>query len=144
MGKIEGKSKTSGPKGLHIYLPFGAKYAHEDVRDFIKLLSYLMEKKLPALCTLERTKDKREGKIYLDYLQNRRGQTLAAPYCVRPKPDATVSAPLEWNEVKAGLDMRDFTIFTMADRIKAKPKLFLGVLGDGIDLEDALEKLEGV
>nr|MBI1229118.1 DNA ligase D [Cytophagales bacterium] len=144
VGKIEGYCKTSGSKGLHIYLPFGAKYGYEDVRDFIKLLCYLIEEKLPALCTLERTKNKREGKIYLDYLQNRKGQTLAAPYCVRPKPDATVSAPLEWNEVKAGLDMRDFTLFTMPDRIKSKPKLFLGVLGDGINLEDALDKLEGI
>lgn len=90
---------------------------------------------------MERTKDKRGGKIYLDYLQNRKGQTLAAPYCARPKPDATVSAPLEWKEVKSGLDMRDFTIFSMLDRIKAKPNLFLGVLGDGIHLEEALENL---
>lgn len=140
-GKIDAYCKTSGSKGLHIYLPFSANYAYEDVRDFIKVLCYLIEEKLPTLCTMERTIDKRGGKIYLDYLQNRKGQTLAAPYCVRPKPDATVSAPLEWKEVKADLDMRDFNIFTMPERIKAKPNLFLGVLGDGIDIEEALENL---
>ncbi|WP_158858087.1 DNA ligase D [Lunatibacter salilacus] len=140
-GKIDAYCKTSGSKGLHIYVPFSAKYAYEDVRDFIKVLCYLVEEKLPALCTMERTIDKRGGKIYLDYLQNRKGQTLAAPYCVRPKPGATVSAPLEWKEVKAGLDMRDFTIFTMPERIKAMPNLFLGVLGDGIKIEEALENL---
>ena len=83
-----------------------------------------------------------KDKIYLDFLQNRKGQTLAAPYCVRPKPGATVSAPLEWEEVKKGLDLRDFSIFTMKDRIREKPDLFLGVLQKGISIETALGNLE--
>jgi bifunctional non-homologous end joining protein LigD len=87
------------------------------------------------------SEDKRKGKIYLDHLQNRKGQTLAAPYCVRPIQGATVSAPLEWKEVKAGLKMGDYTIFSMPERLKAKPNLFLGVLGDGINLEEALGNL---
>ncbi len=140
-GGIRSFCKTSGSSGLHIYIPFAGKFTYGEVRDFIKVLCYLIEEKLPSLCTMERSKDKRGGKIYLDYLQNRKGQTLASPYCVRPKPGATVSAPLEWEEVKAGLDMRDFNIFTMPDRIKAKQELFLGVLGDGIDMEEALNNL---
>lgn len=138
---IEGYVKTSGSSGLHIYLPLGAKYTYEEARNFTKILCYFIQEELPDLTSMERNVKKRKGKIYLDYLQNRKGQTLAATYCVRPKPGATVSAPLEWKEVKPGLDMRDFTIQTMPKRIEKKPSLFLPVLGDAIDIEAALEAL---
>ena len=91
---------------------------------------------------MARTIKDRKGKIYLDYLQNRTGQTLAAPYCVRPKPGATVSAPLEWKEVKAGLQINQFTIKTMLDRLAEQGDLFAGVLGMGIDMAAALKKLD--
>jgi len=105
------------------------------------LLCYLIHEELADLTSLERPVDKRKGKIYLDFLQNRKGQTLAAPYCVRPKPRATVSAPLEWKELKSGLDMHDYNIFTMKDRLAEKPELFKGVLSTGINIERALEKI---
>lgn len=139
--EISGYCKTSGSSGLHIYLPLAAQYTHEESRDFTKLLCYLIHEELAGLTSLERQVDKRKGKIYLDFLQNRKGQTLAAPYCVRPKPGATVSAPLEWNEVKKGLDMHDYNIFTMKERIVDKPELFKQVLSEGIIIEKALEKL---
>lgn len=72
--------------------------------------------------------------MYLDFLQNRPGATLAAPYSVRPKPGATVSMPLHWDEVKPGLKMSDFTIFNAMERLKRKGDLFKPVLGEGIDL----------
>lgn len=80
-------------------------------------------------------------KIYLDYLQDRKGQTLAAAYCVRPKPGATVSAPINWDEVKPGLKMEDYTIKTMPGRIDEIGDIFKGVPGKGIDMKVALQNL---
>jgi bifunctional non-homologous end joining protein LigD len=142
--KLEGHCKTSGSSGLHIYLPLGAKYSFEESRDFCKLLCTLVQEELPGLTTLERKLVDRKGRIYLDYLQNRTGQTLASVYSVRPKPGATVSAPLEWKEVNSKLKKEEFNIFTMKDRLKVKPKLFTEVLGKGIDIADALERLESL
>ena len=138
---IEGYPKTSGSSGLHIYIPLGANYTYDEARDFTKILCYFIKEKLPELTSMERNVKKRKQKIYLDFLQNRKGQTLAAPYCARPKPGATVSAPLEWDEVKKGLDMKKFNIKTMPARIEEKPDLFLPVLGKGIDIEMAIENL---
>jgi bifunctional non-homologous end joining protein LigD len=97
---------------------------------------------LPKITSVERSPDKRKGKIYLDFLQNRKGQTMAAPYCVRPVPGAHVSAPLEWDEVDASLDPADFTIKTMQNRIADVGDLWKPVLGKGIDLKNALQALE--
>lgn len=138
---IKGYVKTSGSSGLHIYIPLGAKYTYDEAKDFTKILCYFIQDLLPDLTTLERNIKKRKGKIYLDFLQNRKGQTLAAPYCARPKPGATVSAPLEWEEVNPRLDMKDFTIKSMPERIKRKPNLFLPVLEKGIDVEKTIEAL---
>lgn len=140
---IEGYCKTSGSSGLHIYLPLNAQYHYDEARDFTKLLCHYVHHELPEITSLERTVKKRKGKIYLDYLQNRRGQTLAAAYCIRPKPGATASAPLTWKEVASHPDKNDFNIYTMPDRLKEKGDLFKGVLGKGIDMEKALEKLGG-
>ena len=84
----------------------------------------------------------RQGKVYLDFLQNRTGQTLAAPYSVRPWPGATVSAPLAWREVRRGLDPARFTIRTMPKRLERLGDLWRPVLGRGIDLQACLARLE--
>ncbi len=139
--KIKGYCKTSGSSGLHIYLPLGGEYLFEEARDFTKLLCYYIHEQLPKLTSMERAVKNRKGKIYLDYLQNRRGQTLAAPYCVRPKKGAPVSAPLEWKEVKPGLQLLDFNIKTVPERLKKKADLFKGVLGNGIAMEEAMANL---
>lgn len=141
--KIEGYCKTSGASGLHIYIPLGAKYRFEEGRDFCKLLCTIIQEQLPKLTTMERPLKARKGRIYLDYLQNRSGQTLASVYCVRPQPGATVSTPLLWKEVNNKLDKNDFTIFTMKDRLKSHPDLFTEVLGEGIAIEKVLERLDG-
>ena len=75
--------------------------------------------KLPKITTLERSLSKRKkDQIYMDYLQNRRGQTIASVYSLRPKPGATVSTPLQWDEVKKGFDPKDFNIHTIENRLK--------------------------
>ena len=86
----------------------------------------------------------RKGKMYLDFLQNRPGATIAGPYSLRPKPGATVSMPLHWDEVKPGLAMRDFTIKNTPARLKVERDLFKGVLGKGIDLEKAAKKAKEI
>lgn len=138
---IAGYCKTSGSSGLHIYIPLGAEYHFDEARDFTKLLCYYIKEKLPKLTSMERTVKNRKGKIYLDYLQNRRGQTLAAPYCVRPKPGAPVSAPLSWEEVKPGLQILDFTVKSMPGRLSEKGDLFGAILKKGIQMEQAIENL---
>ena len=132
--------KTSGSTGLHIYIPLGAKYDYEQSKQLAELIVTLAHREISDFTSLERSPKKRKGKIYLDYLQNRSIQTIAAPYSLRPKPGATASAPLHWEEVKKGLNMKDFTIYNMLDRVKSEGDLFKGVLGKGIDLEKVLKR----
>ncbi|MCY0978788.1 DNA ligase D [Chryseobacterium wangxinyae] len=141
--KIKGYCKTSGSTGIHVYIPMGGKYDFDQVKDFAHILMKQVNEKLPKITTLERSLQKRDDKkIYLDYLQNRTGQTLASVYSIRPKDGASVSMPLEWDEVKKGLKPTDFNIENALERIKAKGDLFKPVLGKGIDMMKALELLQ--
>ncbi len=133
--------KTSGSTGLHIYIPFGGKYTYDQSKAFAELIANMVHDELSLLTSLERNPLKRTDKIYIDYLQNRPIQTICAPYSCRPKPGATVSAPLHWDEVKKGLQMNDFTIKNMMQRIKAEGDLFTPVLEKGINLKKVLEQL---
>ena len=139
---VDSYCKTSGSTGLHVYFPLGAKYSYEHSKEFARLVVELVHSEIPDYTTLERTVSARKGRMYLDFLQNRPQATIAAPYSVRPKPGATVSAPLHWEEVKKGLTMQEFTIRTMLERVRAEGDLFKAVLGKGIDMEKALKKLE--
>lgn len=140
---VKGYPKTSGSSGIHVYIPMNAKYSYDQVKDFGHLLMQMVQKKLPDLTTLERSLQKRDkNKIYLDYLQNRRGQTLASVYSLRPKSGATVSMPLEWDEVKKGLKPTDFNIHNALERLKEKGDIFKPVLGKGIDMLKVIKKLQ--
>ncbi|TDU34462.1 bifunctional non-homologous end joining protein LigD [Gelidibacter sediminis] len=139
--KIKGFCKTSGASGLHIYIPMGGLYTYEEARDFTKLLCVFVHEALPEITTLERSLKKRGPKIYLDYLQNRKGQTIASAYSVRPQKLATVSTPLQWSEIKPGLEIQDFTMKTVPDRLATIKDVFKGVLKKGIDMEQALNNL---
>jgi bifunctional non-homologous end joining protein LigD len=136
--------KTSGSTGLHIYIPFGAKYTYEDSKEFGRKLAKLIHAQLPDFTTIERKISDRKGKMYIDFLQNRPQATVAGPYSLRPKAGATVSMPLHWDEIKVGLTIKSFTIFNAVERIKEQGDLFTGVLGEGIDLEKTLNKLKSV
>ncbi|MFA7253234.1 MAG: non-homologous end-joining DNA ligase [Patescibacteria group bacterium] len=142
--KIVSYPKTSGATGIHIYIPMQAKYSYEQVRQFAELLVGLVHQEVPEYTSLVRTVKERRGKVYLDWLQNSWGQTLAAPYCVRPKQGATVSTPLEWNEVQKGLSPGDFTIKNAMSRFKNKGDIFMGVLNSGVIIEEVLSKLKHV
>lgn len=138
---IDAYCKTSGSRGIHIFIPMNAKYHYDDVRDFVKSIMLIANNRLPNITSLERSPSVRRNKIYLDYLQNKQGQTLVAPYSVRPKPGATVSAPLHWNEVNEKLKLADYNIETMPERLKRIGDIWKPVLGKGIDMEKALKKL---
>lgn len=134
--------KTSGSTGIHLYIPLGKKYDYEQVKDFAYAFMHRVLKQLPQLTTLERSLKKREpNKIYLDYLQNSYGQTVASAYSVRPTEGAPVSMPLEWKELKRGLVPSDFTIHNAAERIRAKGDLFLPVLQKGVNIVQAMRIL---
>ena len=134
--------KTSGATGLHIYVPMDKKYLYEPVKDFAQFLCTMVNESLPDFTTMERNLAKRGNKkIYLDYLQNRRGQTITAPYSLRPEIGATVSTPLSWKEVKIGLHPGDFTIKNILSRVKKTGDIFKGVLQKGVDIQQCLNKL---
>ena len=127
---------------MHIYVPLGARYDYETAERFAHLVATLVHQRLPGITSLIRSPRKRQKRVYLDYLQNKPGQTVAAPYSIRPRPGATVSAPLTWEEVKPGLEPGQFTIRTMPSRLERLGDLFAGVLGPGVDLEACIERLE--
>lgn len=135
--------KTSGSTGIHIYIPLGAKYSYEQSKEFARLIVQLVHAEIPGFTSIERATKLRKGKLYLDFLQNRPQATLAAAYSLRPKPGATVSAPLYWDELKKGLKLKDFTIHNMPDRIKEIGDIFKPVLGKGINLKKVLDKMIG-
>ncbi|WP_027375479.1 DNA ligase D [Chryseobacterium sp. UNC8MFCol] len=143
--KIKGYCKTSGSTGIHIYIPMGGNYDFDQVKDFAHILMKQVNERLPKITTLERSLQKRDSnKIYLDYLQNRTGQTLASAYSLRPKEGASVSMPLDWEELKPGIRPADYNIHNSLERIKEKGDLFKPVLGKGIDMMKALELLQNI
>lgn len=142
--EVPGYCKTSGSTGMHIYIPLAAAYTYEQSQMFAKIIVSLVHRQIPEFTTLERMIKERGGKMYLDFLQNRPGATIAGPYSLRPKPGATVSMPLHWDEVKPGLAMKDFNIFNAVERLKSEGDLFSGVLGEGIDLAKAIDKAKDI
>jgi bifunctional non-homologous end joining protein LigD len=138
---VSGVPKTSGKTGLHIFIPLGAKYTYEQSREFGQTVAKLTNRALPKITSVERHPDKRQGRVYVDYLQNSRGQTVASAYSVRPAPGATVSAPLSWDEVKSGLSPAKFTMKNMMKRVDKVGDLWHPVTGRGIDLKRALSLL---
>jgi bifunctional non-homologous end joining protein LigD len=134
--------KTSGSTGIHIYIPLGKKYTYEQSKEFARVLVTMVQRDAIRYTTIERTVNARNGKLYLDFLQNRPQATLAAPYSVRPKPGATVSMPLHWEELKQGLKMKDFTLKNVPALLEERGDLFKPVLGKGIDMKAALKRLQ--
>jgi bifunctional non-homologous end joining protein LigD len=139
---IKSYCKTSGATGLHIAIPLKGKYTYEQSRQFAEILAHLVHQQLPHLTSLERSPRKRQKKVYLDCLQNRRGQTMAAPYCVRPRPGAPVSTPLLWSEVNDRLDPLAFNMKSILPRLEKLGDLFKPVLGRGVDIKKALNAIK--
>jgi bifunctional non-homologous end joining protein LigD len=134
--------KTSGATGLHIYIPLGAQYDYEQAKTFAEILAGITHSRLPSTTSIERAVMRRKDKIYLDFLQNRKAQTIAAPYSVRPRPFATVSAPLSWKEVNHQLTPEMFTIKNMEQRLEKTGDLWQPVLQKGISINKAIRDIE--
>jgi bifunctional non-homologous end joining protein LigD len=134
--------KTSGGSGLHVLMPTGGQLGHDEVRQLAELLAGVLVARLPAIATTARSVRAREGKVYVDALQNGRGKLLVAPYSVRPRPGAPVSTPLRWSEVNESLDVRAFNLRTVPARLRRlKKDPLLPVLDFRPDLERSLELL---
>ena len=141
---IAGFLKTSGSKGLHIYIPMGSQYTYPEVRNFIKLLCHFIIHQCADIATMERSVKKREGKIYLDYLQNRKGQTIASVYSVRPLPGAPVSMPIDWHNLEDVISPQEFTLRNALKHLETSKERFAPLLTTSIKMEKALDKLNGI
>ncbi|HKS27488.1 MAG TPA: non-homologous end-joining DNA ligase [Pyrinomonadaceae bacterium] len=128
--ELESFVKTSGSRGIHVYVPLKPVHSYEEVAEFAERVARLVVEASPEVATIERSlKKRRRRAIYVDHMQNARGKSVVAPYSVRPRPGATVSAPLEWKEVEAKkIRIEDFTIRNMLRRIERKGELFKPVL----------------
>ena len=134
--------KTSGATGLHIVLPLGARYDYEVTRTFARLLATIGVEEEPAISTVARPLRARGGKVYIDWGQNGHGQTIVAPFSVRPLPGAPVACPLRWEEVTARLDPARFTIKTAPARFEKVGDPLAPVLSGAIDVTATLKRLE--
>ena len=134
--------KTSGATGLHVLMPMGGQCTYAESRTLGEILARVVEQQLPEIVTTARMIGDRGGKVYLDYLQNGHGKTIAGAFSARPVPGATCSAPLSWSEVGPRLDPRMFTIRTLPARMRRlKTDPLAPVLTLQPDLRGALSRL---
>ncbi len=119
---LESFVKTTGSTGLHVLLPLGGQCTFDQSRMLGQLISRVIEAEHPDIATTIRNPSARGGRVYLDFLQNRHGQLLVAPYSVRPLPGAPTSAPLEWSEVNARLTPQKFNLKNLPARLRRKRK----------------------
>ncbi|MDH3691672.1 MAG: DNA ligase D [Gammaproteobacteria bacterium] len=131
--------KTSGSTGIHVLIPLGAQYTYEQSRTLGELLARVIITKLPDIATVVRSPARREGKVYIDYIQNGHGRLIVAPFSVRPLPGAPVSMPLKWKEVTSRLRNSRFTIKNAAKRMRTlKEDPLIDVMSQRADLNAAL------
>jgi bifunctional non-homologous end joining protein LigD len=117
--------KTSGASGVHIVVPLEPGLSDDTAVLAAQLIATRVVARAPGIATIERTVRARpSGTVYVDYLQNIRGKTVAAAYAVRARPGATVSTPLDWSEIDKGLDPRDFTIESLPERLRRRGDLW--------------------
>jgi bifunctional non-homologous end joining protein LigD len=134
--------KTSGATGLHVLVPLGAQYTHEQSRTLARLLAVMVVELVPAIATVARPLGARGGKVYVDFGQNGHGRTIAGPFSVRPLPEAPVSCPLDWREVTPRLDPTHFTIRTLPRRFARRDDPLQHVLGAGVEMAAVLARIE--
>ncbi len=120
--------KTSGKRGIHIMIPIRRGHTHEEAAEFAEHVARAVAKVLPKIATVERMKDKRDGKLYVDYGQNGRSRTIVAPYTLRALDGAPVAMPIHWDEVDESLDPRRFTLKNAVDRAEKEGDLLAPIL----------------
>ncbi|WP_418790263.1 non-homologous end-joining DNA ligase [Phosphitispora sp. TUW77] len=133
---LHGYPKTSGATGLHVFVPIKPEYTYSEVRAGVEFICRHVNAVLPEKTTMERLVVNRNGKVYLDYLQNTQGKTMTFQYSLRPLPGAPVSAPLTWDEVRQGVVRPgDFNSFNIIDRISCVGDLYADFLKPGQSLQ---------
>jgi bifunctional non-homologous end joining protein LigD len=130
---VESYPKTTGSRGIHIYVPIYREPVQKEVWHVAKRVAIAMAKAYPEVITSEyRIAHRPAGRVLVDYNQNAWGRTLASVYSLRPRPEATVSAPVTWQEIERGISMSDFTMDTMRARVAKSGDLFKPVLPAGM------------
>lgn len=138
---LQGAVKTSGSSGVHIYLPLGPRTPSESALQIAQMLAVQVAKAHPKEATVERAIQERPpGTVYVDYLQNIVSKTVAGPYAVRPKPGATVSTPLSWDELNEKLDFRAFTLHTVPERLRTVGDLWAKAMHTPNNITDILQE----
>ncbi|MDD4627566.1 MAG: non-homologous end-joining DNA ligase [Syntrophomonas sp.] len=132
--------KTSGAKGLHLYLPIAKDYTYSQIRRVAQAMAEMVCQVIPDIATTERSLKNRGSRVYLDYLQNGLGKTVCAAYSVRPHKGAPCSTPIEWQELES-IRPDQFTIKTLPERLQQVGDLFADVLNDRQDLKKAMATL---
>jgi bifunctional non-homologous end joining protein LigD len=138
--KLHGVAKTSGASGIHVVLPLGPGVPNDGARMIAEIVATSVAQQFPKIATIERwVKSRPAGAVYVDFLQNIRGKTVAGVYSARAEPNATVSAPLRWEELDDTLSPSDFTMDTVLPRMKTvgdlwgkamkQPNTLEGVIG---------------
>jgi bifunctional non-homologous end joining protein LigD len=136
--------KTSGASGLHVLLPTGGRLTHDQARQLAELLARVIAARRPEIASIARSPSAREGKVYVDFLQNGHGKLLVAPFSVRPRPGAPVSTPLDWAEIERDFLPEEFHLKNVPERVanqKADP--WAGLFGLAPDLGKVLGRLAG-
>ncbi|HEY2379929.1 MAG TPA: DNA ligase D [Terriglobia bacterium] len=141
---LRGYPKTSGATGIHVHLPVLEKaFTYEDVRRFAEAVASVVVQRIPQYATIERVVKKRKPhEVYVDYLQNIRGKTVASVYSPRPRPGAPVSTPLKWSEFQKPIDPDAYTIKTIFKRLDRFGDLFEKALSDRQDVSGFLKVLK--
>ncbi|MGL6277974.1 MAG: DNA polymerase domain-containing protein, partial [Gaiella sp.] len=137
---LESVPKTSGARGLHVLVPIARRHTHQEARAFAEVVAGALQRSHPELVTGEWARAKRHG-VLIDVNQNGAGRTTAMVYSVRPRPRATVSTPLRWDEVAPGLDPDAFTMDVVLERVERLGDLAEPALGGGQSLRSALRQL---
>jgi len=132
--------KTSGKTGLHAFVPIARRYTFAQTHAFAKTVATWLEQQHPEALTTAWAVPQRVGKVFLDYNQNVRGKTLAGVYSLRPVPQATVSVPVTWEELRAGFDPLEWTITTVVGRLERAGDLWADVAKHAQRLEPRAKK----
>ncbi len=140
---MEGYPKTTGGRGMHVYVPVEPDYTYDQTRAFAEVIARIVARRKPELFTTPRSVSKRErNRVYFDWVQNAKSKTIAAPYVLRAYAGAPVATPLDWSEVRPGLTPAQFNISNARERFREKGDLFAGVLERPQPIEKALGALE--
>jgi bifunctional non-homologous end joining protein LigD len=134
---LESCVKTSGSDGIHVLVPIARRHTFDQTREFSEIIASALARTHRGLVTTEWTRAKRRG-VLIDSNQNGEGKTIASVYSVRPREGAPVSTPLRWDEVKKGLDPREFTMDVVRERLATHGDLFEPMLHGRQSLSDAL------